>query len=232
LQLNPPNYKRVAELAVEWGTKSRESPKQLFIGLKSAYHIDDVALASDFASKLVRYSKDELLNNALAAAIISDLNDTTTGITFTSHYNSQKKGLKLAQSCSGKEEEFDDDDLFGLLKMTILLSWVDIKSGKSERGVEVLKNLINQVSDSEDWPIGLAFSLLILNEMENGSLEQAENYLQKSEHKKLSNDEHIVAVKNLLNFKKNSTFSKNEVSQTIPMVNPLLRKRLEKLLQN
>lgn len=49
------------------------------MGLKSAYHTDNLPQASEFATKLVRF-KDEMLNNALAAALITDLGDATIGI--------------------------------------------------------------------------------------------------------------------------------------------------------
>jgi hypothetical protein len=66
---------------VEWGKRCRETPKQLFMGLKSAYHTDNLSLASEFATKLIRF-KDEMLNNALAAALITDLGDPVTGNPF------------------------------------------------------------------------------------------------------------------------------------------------------
>jgi hypothetical protein len=137
----------------------------------------------------------------------------------------------LAQTCSGKEEEFDDEDLFGLLKMTILLAWVDIKSDSSEKGTKVLKELIAQMGDSDDWPVGLAFSFLVLYEVEHGTLEQAANYLEQAYNKDLKTDEHIVAVRALYKAKENSSeISKDEVRQCIPLVTPILRKRLEKIV--
>lgn len=135
----------------------------------------------------------------------------------------------MAQTCSGKEEEFDDEDLFGLLKMTILLAWVDMKSGDSEKGVRVLKELTSQMETVDDWPIGLAYSLLVLHEIEQGTLEQATNYLDLASNKNLDNDEHIVAVRALYKTKQNATeISLVEVKQCAPLVTPILRKRLEK----
>ena len=52
--IDPPNYGKAHSVAVEWGARCGDKPKQLLMGIKSAYYLDNLPSAVDFATKLTK----------------------------------------------------------------------------------------------------------------------------------------------------------------------------------
>ena len=152
----------------------------------------------------------------MAAALIADMGNVEIA-------------KKLAGSCAADQEEFAEEDLYGLLKMSMLLAWVDMKT--SDKGEQLIRDLLAEPAEKHEIPAGLAYSLLIVHKLETDQLSEALLLIQQATESKLEQEEDVIAARALaIVYEKKSvtpeavSLAKLSYSQT----NPLLKKRLEK----
>lgn len=137
---------------------------------------------------------------------------------------------KLAASCKYDAEEFEEYDAFGLTKMSILMSYVEMKCGDSEKGLRVLNDIIAKTENKEDLGIGLAYGLLALYHLEKGNPKAAEDTLKEAEKNKLD-DANVSGARVLVALASNSLINKDnilELASRSSGANILIKKRVEK----
>ena len=140
---------------------------------------------------------------------------------------------KLGATCVTTDKEFEEEDSYGLVKTSILLSWVELKHNTSA-GIALLENLIKTTTNTQDLPVSLAYSFLALHYLETGNLSEALNIIKQAETSQAA-DDNIIGVAALCSLALPGTDNADKLKlakSVFLQTNPIIHKRLLKQVIN
>jgi hypothetical protein len=171
-QLNPPQYKKALEYALQWQANCGEDNRQLNTLIKSSYHLDDFHTLQTAAQRVANLEGEgNLLRKAFVASLLVD-----AGIT-DSNQSMKEFGQSIAQECQDLLES--SNYLSGAskedsMRLQSLLCYA------SSAPISQLEALVqNHQGDGQSSSLGLPISLLCIAKLESGEdLDNIKEYLE------------------------------------------------------